>query len=110
MMAEPVVSLDDGWVKAAYPGDGDPAAVPGICPETDGDADPTSLTLDVDGEVFAIRPAQFGGTDYTWLSGPNSGYGFSLSPTSSISLDEHRENIRKFLADIDPTTGYLGED
>lgn len=105
-----VTSLDDGCVKPVYPGDGDPGAVPGVWPETDTEADFTSRTLDVDGEVFALRRAQYGGTDYTWLSGPNSGYGFSLSPTPNISLEEDRDNIREFLADIDPTTGYLSED
>jgi hypothetical protein len=30
---------------------------------------------EVDGELFAIRPDEQGGTDYTWLSGPNNGYG-----------------------------------
>ncbi len=97
-------------MKAAYPGDGDPEVVPGVCPETDSEADVTSFALEVDGEVFALRPDQFRGTDYTWLSGPNPGYGFSVSPTPNVSPDEHRENIRDFLADIDPTTGYLRED
>lgn len=97
-------------MKAAYPGDGDPEAVPGTSPETDSDAEVASFTLEVDGEVFALRPDQYGGIDYTWLSGPNPGYGFSLSPTPTVSPDEHRENIREFLADIDPATGYLGED
>ena len=94
-------------MKAVYPGDGDPEAVPGVCPENESEADVTSFTLEVDGELFALRPDQHGGTDYTWLSGPNPGYGFSLSPTPNISLDEHRKNIREFLADIDPITGHL---
>lgn len=58
----------------------------------------------------ALRPDQYGGTDYTWLSGPGPGYGFSLSPTPNVSLDEHRENIHKLLADVDPATGYFSED
>lgn len=70
----------------------------------------TSFTLEVDGELFELRPDQYGGTDYSWLSGPNPGYGFSLSPTPNVSLEKHRENIRGFLAQIDPTTGYLRED
>lgn len=84
--------------------------MPGVCPETESGADVTSFTLEVDGEVFELRPDQYGGTDYSWLSGPNPGYGFSLSPTPNVSLDKHRENIRGFLAEVDPTTGYLGED
>jgi hypothetical protein len=99
-------------VKAVYPGDsdGDPKAVPGVCPETESGADVTSFRLEVDGEVFELRSDQYGGTDYGWLSGPNPCYGFSLSPTPKMSLDKHRENIRGFLAEIDPTTGYLRED
>ena len=33
---------------------------------------------------------------YTWLSGPDPGYGFGISPTRNLSLDEHRDNIRDF--------------
>jgi len=103
---------EDSGMKAIYPddGDGDPEAVPGLRPETDGAAGITSFTLEVDGETFAVRPNDFGGTDYTWLSGPNPGYGFGASPTPNLSLDEHRENIRGFLAIVDPTTGYIESD
>jgi hypothetical protein len=99
-----------------YPDDGDgdwaadPDAVPGARPPTGREADVTPLRLEVDGEVFAIRPAQFGGTDYTWLTGPNPGYGFSMSPTPNLSVDEHRTSIRNFLSMIDPTTGYIEDD
>lgn len=105
-------TAQDGYVKAIYPGDsdGDPQAVPGIYSETESEADARSFTLEVDGEVFALRPGRQGGTDYTWLSGPNTGYGFSQSPRPNVSLDEHRENIRNFLAQIDPSTGYIEDD
>lgn len=103
---------DDGCVKASYPDDcdPDPETQPGVCPDAEIEADVPSLTVDVDGEVFAIRPDKQGGTDYTWLSGPDAGYGFGLSPTRNLSLEEHQGNIRAFLADIDPATGYLSED
>ncbi|MGI5174739.1 hypothetical protein ACQEVZ_00195 [Dactylosporangium sp. CA-152071] len=96
-------------MKAIYPdnGDGDPDAVPGVCPVTEG---ATSLTLEVDGELFALTPNEFGGTDYAWLSGPNPGYGFGVSPTPNLSLDEHMEHIRGFLAQVDPATGYIEDD
>ncbi|GID91103.1 hypothetical protein ACFQFC_38170 [Amorphoplanes digitatis] len=99
-------------MKAIYPdnGDGDREAVPGVRPETEGAADVTSLMLEVDGEAFALSPNEFGGTDYAWLSGPNTGYGFGVSPTPDLSADEHVENIRDFLAHVDPTTGYLEDD
>jgi hypothetical protein len=99
-------------MKAIYPdnGDGDQEAVPGLHPETEGAADVPSRTLEVDKEMFALRANRFGGTDYTWLSGPNPGYGFSVSPTPDLSLDKHIENIRDFLAIVDPTTGYIEDD
>lgn len=102
----------DGHVKAIYPGDGDgdAEAVPGVQPKPEGETALPSLTLEVDGEVFALRPDQQGGTDYTWVSGPNPGYGFSLSPTPDMSLDEHRVNIRDFLAMVDPATGSIEDD
>jgi hypothetical protein len=68
------------------------------------------FTLDVDGERFAIRRAEDGGTAYDWLSGPNKGYGFGSSGTPNRSMEEHRESIRAFLAMIDPNTGYIGDD
>lgn len=110
---DPRAGRSEGWmmgrVKAVYPGDGDPDVGPGVDPETDGETDATSYTLEVDGEVFALRPDRYGGTDYTWLSGPNPGYGFAVSPTPDPSPDEHREHIRGFLSGIDPSTGYLDD-
>jgi hypothetical protein len=83
-------------MKPIYPdnGDVDREAVPGLSSETEGGAGVTPLVLEVDGEIFALRPNESGGTDYTWLSGPNPGYGFGASPTPNLSLDEHLENIR----------------
>jgi hypothetical protein len=102
---------DDVVVKPFYPDDGDldPEAVPGVAPETEMGSDAPSLTLEVDGEVFAVGPDKRGGTGYTWLSGPNPGYGFGVSPTQDLSLDEHRQNVRDFLAGIDPATGHLND-
>ena len=68
------------------------------------------FTLDVDGERFAIRRAGDGGTAYGWLSGPNECYGFGSSGTPNRPAEEHRDNIRVFLAMIDPNTGYIGDD
>jgi hypothetical protein len=99
-------------VEASYPSgdDADPLAVPGVDAEAESESGVTSFLLEVDGETFALSPDKFGGTDYTWLSGPNTSYGFSSSPTLNWSLEEHRENIRDFLAQIDPTTGYIADD
>ena len=109
-------SREDGCMKAIYPDSGDggeealPEGVPGLRPETEGTADVSSLTLDVDGETFVLRPNEFGGTDYTWLNGPNPGYGFGASPTPNPSLEDHVESIRGFLAIVDPDTGYIEEE
>jgi hypothetical protein len=80
----------------------------------DSGSDPT-FTLDVDGELFAVRTVEHPGidysdTDYTWLSGPNKGYGFGISGPLNLSLEDHRERVREFLGMVDPTTGYLEED
>ena len=85
--------------------DGD-VAVPGVHPGTERGPDEGLCTVEVDGEVFAIRPSESSGTDYTWLSGPNEGYGFGVSPAPR-SLEEHRRHIRGFLAQVDPATGYI---
>jgi hypothetical protein len=87
-------------------GDGrDRTALPGIAPAED--AGPAAH-LACDGAIFALRPDTFGGTHYTWLNGPNPGYGFSVSPTVD-DFEEHQRNIRSFLSMIDPRTGYLEE-
>lgn len=107
---------EDCRVKAVYPdsGSGDgkahPEAVPGLHPNTNDADDAASLTLEVDGETFTLRSSQYAGTDYTWLSGPNLGYGFGAGTTLELPLDEHRENIRDFLAMVDPHTGYIEGD
>jgi hypothetical protein len=88
----------------------DPEAVPGVHPETGDERDLTSQTIQVDGETFTVRAGELGGTDYTWLSGPNPGYGFSMSPTPDLSLDEHRQIIHDFLAMVDPATGFIEDD
>lgn len=72
--------------------------------------DQPSITLEVDGEVFSLRPGRQPRSHvYAWLSGPNDGYGFSSrdSSGSAPSLEEHRESIRDFLAMVDPQTGYI---
>jgi hypothetical protein len=89
--------------------------VPGIAADAESDPDGSSLTLEVDGERFAVRvtyhpSAEYSDTRYTWLSGPNRGYGFGSGGPSNPSLEDHRERIREFLAMVDPTTGYIEDD
>jgi hypothetical protein len=77
----------------------------------------SSRRLSCDGETFELRSDQFGATHYTWLSGPNPGYGFTASailpaatPSTIADTEQHQTNIRRFLAMIDPETGYIEED
>lgn len=87
-------------------GDLEREAIPGVAPFED-DAG-VVMQLDVDGEVFELRADERGGMYYAWISGPNPGYGFGVSPVAD-SAEQHRENIRNFLAMIDPRSGYIGD-
>ena len=65
--------------------------------------------LHVDGETFRVcRRRKDGSHHYDWISGPNAGYGFSVSGgVGPVSHDQHLVVARGFLASIDPETGYL---
>jgi hypothetical protein len=67
-----------------------------------------SFTLEVDGELFAIRPDEQGGTNYM-VERAEQGLRIRCEPTPNQSLEAHRESIRTFLAQIDPT-GYIADD
>jgi len=84
----------------------DRTALPGVAPH---EATAPATRLECDGEVFEVRRDEHGGTSYTWLSGPNPGYGFGMSPASD-DVEQHLRNIRGFLTMIDPRTGYIEED
>ncbi len=94
------------------------AALPRAYPDPEGQPDPhrtKTFALEVDGEQFAVRlvvNAATGYTDtgYTWLSGPNKGYGFAIGGPPNPSLEDHRQRIREFLAMVDPTTGFIEDD
>ena len=87
--------------------DGEWAAVPGIAP---GEVAAAASQIECDGEIFEGRADKFGGTRYTWVTGPNPGYGFSVSPTPDDDFAQHRTDIQSFLVMIDPKTGYIGEE
>lgn len=89
---------------------------------------PAARRLTVDGEVFEVRPKAGGGFDFDWVTGPNSGYGFSSGPVKvSISPGQPTAatptaddtawtndmaltaRIRDFLKQIDPRTGYIAD-
>ena len=63
----------------------------------------------VDGETFRVRRRDDDGSNhYDWISGPNDGYGFSISGgRDPRSREQHVVAIRDFLAAVDPATGYL---
>jgi hypothetical protein len=67
--------------------------------------------VEVDGEVFDVvarrdRPGQY---HYTWVSGPNPGYGFSAATSDGRALSnaDFEASIRNFLAQVDPETGSI---
>ena len=65
----------------------------------------------VDGETFGVRRRDSDGSHhYDWISGPNDGYGFSVSGGGApVGEEWHTRAIRGFLAGIDPATGYLAD-
>jgi hypothetical protein len=89
---------------------GEDGAVPAVAPVTPDRIDHVTLTVEVDGERFAVTQGAEGDNGYIWLNGPNRGYGFGLSGPRNRSLEEHRRVIRSFLDQIDPETGYIAEE
>ena len=97
------------------------AALPAL-PDSEREEDAApAVPLACDGETFELRAERSGGTHYTWLSGPNPGYGFTASTVFEVSgaapasrespdIEQHLTNIRNFLSMIDPETGYIEED
>ncbi|MGC4964092.1 hypothetical protein [Gordonia sp. DT101] len=89
----------------------------------DDDIPELPITLTVDGEVFELKDGEGSQYAYTWLTGPNEGYGYSESvhhasldpdvplpddlPESRLTLKQHIDSIRSFLSMIDPNTGYI---
>lgn len=70
-----------------------------------------TVKLVVDGETFLVRrrPGARGIYDFDWISGRNRDYGFTTAVhgASPLSEDQLREEIREFLGQTDPGTGYL---
>ncbi|MBS2937245.1 hypothetical protein KDN32_05780 [Nocardioides sp. J2M5] len=87
------------------------------------DPRPPAHRLEVDGEVFEVRPSEHQqGFDVDWVSGPNAGYGFSCGvqvtasaadevPRKAPDIEDHDlvASIRSFLRQIDPQTGYIAD-
>jgi len=68
-----------------------------------------SFRIECDGEVFTVSHGAPGNYSYDWTSGPNAWYGFSVAAHNSPPLEtaDHLANIRNFLEQIDPETGYI---
>ncbi|MCQ8188916.1 hypothetical protein [Streptomyces rugosispiralis] len=68
-------------------------------------------TLKVDGERFDVaeRPDEPGTYDFTWLTGPDPGYGFTtrVHGAGSLSERELRDSARDFLGQVNPATGHI---
>ena len=77
-----------------------PAASPGLEP----------VEIVVDGQRFVVtrRAASAGTYDFDWVNHPAS-YGFTVGANVEWRPDraEMTEEIRSFLAAVDPETGYL---
>ena len=104
------VYAEDDPSHAARPNEAQPNenALPGLAPATAPGLDPVELL--VDGETFVVtrRAGSTGTYDFAWTSHPAS-YGFTIGSNADWHPDrvELAEQIRSFLADIDPETGYL---
>lgn len=70
-----------------------------------------TVRIEVDGELFEVseRPDRPGQYDFSWLSGPNPDYGFSSASSdgSAMGRGDFEDEIRSFLAQVDPETGYI---
>lgn len=88
-------------------------AVPGWAPASERPSYDDVRELAVDGERFRVarRSGESCTYDYTWLTGPNDGYGFttSMNVEHTMTDAEHEQTLRDFLSGIDPATGYLAE-
>ena len=75
------------------------------------------MEIEVDGERFSVVEREFGTYDFTWLTGPNPGYGFSTAGRThgggvgyaarQLGDGELADAIRSFLAQVDPATGFI---
>jgi hypothetical protein len=65
--------------------------------------------LTVDGETFEVHRRRPGQYDLDCVSGPNAGYGFVSASSDGGPISDRWlvAQIKDFLAEIDPDTGYL---
>ncbi|NEA68469.1 hypothetical protein [Streptomyces sp. SID12488] len=67
--------------------------------------------MSVDGEEFEVSQPDntTGSYHFTWLTGPDPGYGFGFSTHPPVQADtaELEYSIRDFLSQVDPGTGHI---
>lgn len=70
---------------------------------------PVHLTVDDEAFEITTSPELPGTYHYAWTTGPNPDYGFTSSRSDGqpSGTEEHETAIRNFLAQVDPTTGYI---
>lgn len=63
----------------------------------------------VRGESFRVMLSDDGAAHYTWVSGRNPGYGFTIGGASAAMFtdQQHQNAIEVFLDEVDPETGHL---
>ena len=112
--------LTSGWsnlsiVWSAYaddnpsrPAEPDENAMPGLAPAAAAGLDPGERVGDGASFVVTRRADSPGTHDFDWISHPAS-YGFTIGANFEWRPDqaELTEEIHKFLAEVDPKTGYL---
>ncbi|HSV38618.1 MAG TPA: hypothetical protein VLI04_07640 [Nocardioidaceae bacterium] len=73
--------------------------------------DPPPTRIELDGQLFDVvtHPDAPGRVAFTWVSGPNAGYGFVSQTSDAEPMSAHHQEaaIRSFLAQVDPDTGYV---
>jgi hypothetical protein len=98
---------DDDPSHPAHPNEN---AVPGLAATAAPGLDPVELVVDEEKFMVTRRAGPSGTYDFAWTSHAAS-YGFSIGSDADWHPDraELAEQIRSFLADLDPKTGYLRE-
>ncbi|GIG21675.1 hypothetical protein Cch01nite_23990 [Cellulomonas chitinilytica] len=70
------------------------------------------VQLTIDGELFTVTQRDDGASyDFTWDSGPRDSYGFTVarSDGAAMSTSDLERHARSFLAQVDPSTGFIGD-
>jgi hypothetical protein len=85
-----------------------PALQPGRAPTSRTGVHPVEVVVDQEVFVVSQRADAPGTYDFDWVSHPH-GYGFTMSGPVDWVLDHAQTiaDIRDFLAEVDPETGYL---